>query len=171
MVSRSLEGDTGKVEAGVVVYIGYVMTLATVVGTVANSLGKRWCFLVWLCTNAFWCIHNIWIMQYAQALLYAFNFVMAIVGFVKWKKNYMKTGNERVRVSPLKRYESKYAVCPFYKSEDPMKIYCEGVEDGTSIHLAFFSSSIEKKQYCRRYCQSNYCDCLIAKALFSKYEE
>ena len=98
-------------------------------------------------------------------------FVMAIVGFVKWKKNYMKTGNERVRVSPLKRYESKYAVCPFYKSEDPMKIYCEGVEDGTSIHLAFFSSSIEKKQYCRRYCQSNYCDCLIAKALFSKYEE
>ncbi|MCI8611045.1 MAG: hypothetical protein HFE66_03890 [Clostridiales bacterium] len=70
----------------------------------------------------------------------------------------------------MKRYESKSAICPFYKSEDPMKIYCEGVEDGTSIHLAFFSSSITKKQYCRRYCQDKYCDCRIAKMLTQKYD-
>lgn len=35
-------------------YIAYFVTAASIIGTVANSLQKRWCFWVWLCTNAFW---------------------------------------------------------------------------------------------------------------------
>lgn len=73
-------------------YIAYAVTIATIVGTVANSLGKRWCFIVWMFTNGFWCVYNIGITQYAQALLYAFNFSMAIVGLFVWK-----TGNRDTR--------------------------------------------------------------------------
>lgn len=69
------------------IYIAYGVTLATIVGTVANSFGKRWCFWVWMCTNGFWCVYNICIGQYAQGLLYVFNFAMTIVGLVKWKEN------------------------------------------------------------------------------------
>lgn len=67
-------------------YITYIMTAATIAGTVANSFQKRWCFYIWGITNAFWCIYNISIKEYAQAGLYAFNLIMAVVGLVKWRK-------------------------------------------------------------------------------------
>ena len=57
-------------------YIAYFVTAASIIGTVANSLQKRWCFWVWLCTNAFWIGYNLWTGSYAQALLYVFNFAM-----------------------------------------------------------------------------------------------
>ena len=65
----------------------YFVTAASIVGTIANSFQKRWCFYVWLCTNAFWCVYNAANGSYAQAALYAFNFAMAILGLVKWKRN------------------------------------------------------------------------------------
>ena len=68
-------------------YIAYIITAASIVGTVANSFGKRWCFVVWGITNAFWIIYNVVLCSYAQALLYTFNLVMAIVGFLKWGKD------------------------------------------------------------------------------------
>lgn len=68
-------------------YIAYFVTAASIVGTVANSFQKRWCFWVWICTNTFWCVYNVIFGSYAQALLYAFNFAMAVVGLVKWRKN------------------------------------------------------------------------------------
>lgn len=67
--------------------IPYFVTAASIVGTVANSFQKRWCFYVWLCTNAFWCVFNAVNRSYAQAALYVFNFVMAILGLVKWRRN------------------------------------------------------------------------------------
>ena len=76
-------------------YIAYFVTLCSIIGTVANSLQKRWCFWVWICTNTFWCIYNIVSGSYAQALLYAFNFAMAIIGLVKWKKNDIKSNLEK----------------------------------------------------------------------------
>ena len=65
--------------------IAYLITAASIVGTLANSFGKRWCFYVWLCTNAFWVIYNVTVGSYAQALLYVFNFVTSIIGLIKWK--------------------------------------------------------------------------------------
>lgn len=35
-------------------YIAYAATVASIVGTVANSFQKRWCFWVWGCTNTLW---------------------------------------------------------------------------------------------------------------------
>lgn len=64
--------------------IAYFATALTIIGTVANSLQKRWCFIVWICTNAFWSIYNFSAGQVAQAALYIFNLIMAVVGLVKW---------------------------------------------------------------------------------------
>lgn len=67
-------------------YIAYLATLCSIIGTVANSFQKRWCFVVWICTNIFWCVFNIANDSYAQALLYGFNFAMAVIGLIKWKQ-------------------------------------------------------------------------------------
>ena len=63
----------------------YIITAASVVGTIANSFKKRWCFIVWGVTNTFWIFYNIIFKNYAQAILYVFNLIMAIVGFIKWR--------------------------------------------------------------------------------------
>ena len=47
----------------------YIVTAATMIGTIANSLQKRWCFYVWAVTNTFWMIYNMTIGQYAQGLI------------------------------------------------------------------------------------------------------
>lgn len=65
----------------------YFVTAASIIGTFANSLQKRWCFYIWLCTNTFWCIYNAVNGSYAQAALYAFNFAMAALGLIKWRRN------------------------------------------------------------------------------------
>lgn len=88
--SKGNDNTVSEYGGSKVIYIAYAATIATIVGTVANSLGKRWCFGVWMCTNAFWCVYNIVITQYAQAILYAFNFAMAIVGLVMWKRKKQK---------------------------------------------------------------------------------
>lgn len=67
-------------------YLAYFITAASILGTVANSLQKRWCFWVWLCTNSFWCIYNTINGQYAQTLLYVFNLITCIVGLLKWQQ-------------------------------------------------------------------------------------
>lgn len=63
----------------------YIITAASIIGTAANSFQKRWCFIIWICTNTFWIIYNIIYKSYAQALLYSFNLIMAIIGLIKWK--------------------------------------------------------------------------------------
>lgn len=73
-------------------YIAYIVTALSIVGTVANSLQKRWCFFVWAFTNSFWCVFNIINGSYAQATLYTFNLVMAFIGLWKWRKNEKKNG-------------------------------------------------------------------------------
>lgn len=66
--------------------IAYIITALSLIGTVANSLQKRWCFYIWICTNAFWVVYNAIIGSYSQMILYLFNFAMAIIGVWKWKK-------------------------------------------------------------------------------------
>ena len=67
-------------------YIAYIVTALSIVGTVANSFQKRWCFVVWAFTNSFWSVFNIINGSYAQAILYAFNLAMAFIGLWKWRK-------------------------------------------------------------------------------------
>lgn len=69
-----------------------------------------------------------------------------------------------------KRYVSGEVDCPFYRSEDAQKLYCEGIGDGTALHLAF-ASQTEKRAYKDSYCCREFGDCRIADMLYSKYEE
>lgn len=79
----------------VIKVITYIVMAASMVGTIANSCKKRWCFYIWLCTNAFWCVYNFSIGQTAQGLLYTFHFSMAILGIYQWKHN--KTDTENIK--------------------------------------------------------------------------
>lgn len=64
----------------------YIVTAISIIGTIANVYQKRWCFIIWLFTNSFWCIYDASIGQYAQAVLFAVYFALAIAGLVKWGK-------------------------------------------------------------------------------------
>lgn len=73
--------------------ISYVVSIITIVGTVANAFQKRWCFWIWLITNAFWIGWNIAVGEYAQSVIYVVNLTTCIIGLFKWKRN--KNGNQR----------------------------------------------------------------------------
>lgn len=63
-----------------------------------------------------------------------------------------------------KQYRSKTILCPFYKKEESQVIYCEGVEDGTSTHLAFGNASACAKYKCEK-CRTTYQMCRIYQML------
>ena len=67
--------------------LGYVMTAVAIIGTVANSLRKRCGFYFWGVSNTFWLLYMILRMEYASALLYGFNLMMAFVGLWRWRKD------------------------------------------------------------------------------------
>jgi hypothetical protein len=68
------------------VLLTWGVTLASVVGVIANIYKKRWCFIVWSGTNAFWCIYDLYIGEYAQLALFGMYFILAVWGLVKWHK-------------------------------------------------------------------------------------
>lgn len=65
----------------------YIVTIASVIGTVANVYKKQWCFIIWLFTNSFWCVFDFMHGLYGQALLFAVYVLLAVLGLVKWKKD------------------------------------------------------------------------------------
>lgn len=98
-------------------YIPYIMTAFSVAGTIANSFQKKWCFWLWICTNIFWCGYNVLNTQYAQALLYVFNFVMCIVGLIKWQK---PQPHDQIHSCNGCRYKTIPVIpeLPFYKAQN-----------------------------------------------------
>jgi len=66
-----------------------------------------------------------------------------------------------------RHFVSYEAQCPFYKAEDKNIIYCEGVRENSSIHNAFPGSAAAYK---KEYCCDDWEKCIIAKALWSKYD-
>ena len=64
----------------------------------------------------------------------------------------------------MKHMISAEVKCPYYRHEDSQVIYCEGVQDGSVIHLAFANKS-DSKSYKRDYCRKNYAACRICKML------
>lgn len=67
-----------------------------------------------------------------------------------------------------KHYTSSKAICPFYKHESRQVIYCEGVKEGTVLHLAFANPS-DCISYKKHYCRCNHIQCPISSLLTSKY--
>lgn len=72
-----------------------------------------------------------------------------------------------------KRYQSSLVICPYYLGQINNVIYCEGMEQDSSIHLAFGNPAK------LRTFQENHCNlweyacsgCLIAKGLEEKWDK
>lgn len=59
--------------------------------------------------------------------------------------------------------------CPFFlesNNSDSNKIKCEGIANGTSVHLVFKRSRVP---YYTRFCCANYENCAIYEMLDKKY--
>lgn len=64
----------------------WLITLASILGTIANIYKKRWCFIVWLFTNSIWMAVDFYQGLYAQAFLFAVYAMLAVWGLVQWKE-------------------------------------------------------------------------------------
>jgi len=64
----------------------WLVTAASITGTVANIYKRRWCFGVWAVTNAMWAAYDLWIGAHAQAALMAVYFGLALWGLWRWRK-------------------------------------------------------------------------------------
>lgn len=89
----------------------YIIT-AAMCGTIANSFKKRWCFVIWSITNAFWCGYFFIGGDYAPFMLYLFNFAISVIGFVRWKEKAMQAEEAMQFVGYLQQGK-----CPKCKAE------------------------------------------------------
>ena len=64
-------------------------------------------------------------------------------------------------MSKNKKEESWLAKCPYYKCENHSEIFCEGVQEGNCIHMAF-STGTQKRAYETKFCRRVWGDCMIA---------
>jgi hypothetical protein len=69
----------------------------------------------------------------------------------------------------MKHRVSCYVKCPFYRCEEDQRVYCEGVQKGTALHLVFGSHQALRRYKDRR-CKADWGGCMIAKMLNRKYE-
>lgn len=63
----------------------WLITIASITGTVANIYKKRWCFIIWLFTNSLWMIVDFYQGLYAQSFLFAVYVALAIWGLIQWR--------------------------------------------------------------------------------------
>lgn len=68
----------------------------------------------------------------------------------------------------MKRFHDVLAKCPYYNGEEKHKIFCEGVQEGSSIHVAFDTPQ-NRRDYKKAFCNKCYNQCLVAEALNKKW--
>ena len=61
----------------------------------------------------------------------------------------------------MRRKEDWMVQCPYYKGEEKQMIFCEGVQEGSAIHIAFDTSS-NLRDYKNHFCRGCYNKCLLA---------
>lgn len=64
----------------------WTITIASIIGTVANIYKKSWCFVIWVFTNGIWCVIDYRTGLYAQAFLFGIYFLLAVWGLYQWGK-------------------------------------------------------------------------------------
>ena len=65
--------------------------------------------------------------------------------------------------SMANKQEDHLVQCPYYKTNTSQVIYCEGLEDGMVVHLAFATHG-QLINYKGRFCRRNYYNrCQLAK--------
>jgi hypothetical protein len=64
----------------------WLVTVGSIVGTVANIHKRRWCFYIWAATNATWALYDLWKGALAQSALMTVYFGLALWGIAAWKE-------------------------------------------------------------------------------------
>jgi hypothetical protein len=67
-------------------YWTYLITAASIIGTVANIYKKQWCFVIWLFTNSAWLVIDLMAGLYAQSVLFAVYIALSVMVLAKWGK-------------------------------------------------------------------------------------
>lgn len=70
----------------------------------------------------------------------------------------------------MSTYDDVNAICPFFLSGDKQRIVCEGLI-GRSRCINQFDYGKEREQYRNQYCDRDYDQCRIYRALMEKYKE
>lgn len=69
----------------------------------------------------------------------------------------------------MKRKMDVLIRCPYYKGEERSVLYCEGVQEGCCLHLAF-GALPDLKDYKKAYCKGCWKGCRIADMLNRKWD-
>lgn len=62
----------------------WLITIAAIIGTVANIYKKQWCFIIWLVTNFLWMAIDAAAGLYSQAALFAVYLLLSVWGLYQW---------------------------------------------------------------------------------------
>jgi nicotinamide riboside transporter PnuC len=62
-----------------------IAIMAGLIGTIANTYKKRWCFLLWIPANLFWIIYNLSKNEFIMSAVFSIYFTFAIIGWFTWK--------------------------------------------------------------------------------------
>lgn len=65
----------------------YGLTVASIVGAIANIYKKRWGFVLWMITNLTWAVVDWSVGLPAQSLLFFVYFILALWGWFHWREN------------------------------------------------------------------------------------
>jgi len=66
---------------------------------------------------------------------------------------------------------SQYVKCPFYKTDEPLRIKCEGFCEGIINAHLIFGLRQACQDYIDLYCNEEYEKCRLYRAVNEKYEE
>lgn len=69
----------------------------------------------------------------------------------------------------MKHRQDVLVKCPYYKGEEKQKLFCEGVQEGSTIHMAF-DTTPNLKDYKNRLCKRCWNECLVAQTLNRKWD-
>lgn len=64
----------------------WLITVASIIGVIANIYKKRWCFGVWLVTNFLWMVIDFSKGLYSQSFLFFVYFCLSVWGLIQWRK-------------------------------------------------------------------------------------
>ena len=65
---------------------GWIVTTICLIGTVLNVKKIQFCFVLWTIGNFLWLILDLYNKVYSRSLLDIIQLVLAIWGYVAWKK-------------------------------------------------------------------------------------
>ena len=69
-------------------------------------------------------------------------------------------------------FRDKYVKCPFYVSQDAKKVHCDGISNGSYLHVAFESKE-SKTLHTEKYCNSlfGHQKCPLYPIIAKRFEE